>query len=597
MTSGTLIFDLETWAAELRYTMDPYEFVRLGGYMWRGENKVHITTDVDELREQVLKARWIVGHNIHSFDLPALFGTKSDIPMQLADEGRVYDTWAHAPLVYPAPYKYYDRDNKERTVTDVAHAYHWYSLDNLAHQLKVPGKTHKLNDLQKEFGGFDKIPTDDPRFIEYLEGDVRASNAVAQALLKKGPLNKYALREQRIASRFATISANGWRVDMPRAQARVEELKTRRDTIMAGLVEKYDFPTTGKQPWKSAAGKRAIVKALTDYGITEADWPRTAATVAHPTGQLRFGGKVILALTEGTKAEEIGAALAELQGQRSLAQLALDSTHSDGFVHPSITMLQRSGRTSTTNPGLTVWTARGPGAIEKAYFIADNDDEVIIEADYSNADARAVAAYSGDEKFAERFKPGKDGHMINAILAWGEGKVAADPKHYRQMAKAPGHGWGYRMGAKKMALGTGLPFTECRNFLSALNREYSKVVAWQDRTSSYAAVHGHVVNEWGRVMRVDKDSAYTQGPALVGQSTTREVACDFLLKLPHSAMRRVKGFIHDAFAFSVPRATAAKWQKFFSDKMFAAIHPAGGQRMEFPVELGPVGDNWYEAGH
>jgi DNA polymerase-1 len=40
----------------------------------------------------------------------------------------------------------------------------WFSLDEQAHQLGVPGKTHDLKALAKEFGGFGSIPVDDPRF-------------------------------------------------------------------------------------------------------------------------------------------------------------------------------------------------------------------------------------------------------------------------------------------------------------------------------------------------------------------------------------------------------------------------------------------------
>ncbi|SLJ76285.1 Uncharacterised protein [Mycobacteroides abscessus subsp. abscessus] len=144
---------------------------------------------------------------------------------------------------------------------------------------------------------------------------------------------------------------------------------------MSELQTKYGLPTEGKSPWATTAGKEAIMAALADHGITpksRKDWTKTS------TGNLSLGGEVLTELTKGTSAEDLGKALAELKGQRSLAQLALDSTHPDGFVHPDITMLQRSGRWSTTEPGLTVWTSRGEGAVEKSYFVPDSDDEVLL---------------------------------------------------------------------------------------------------------------------------------------------------------------------------------------------------------------------------
>ncbi len=610
---GTLVFDVETHEAGQLYTMPPEEFVRLIGYRWRGQDTV-LTTELDELREQIIRARFVIGHNIHSFDLPAVFGHESNEPLELAMAGRVYDTWTHSVLVHSAPAEYTDRAGTRRVLTPSnrdGHLKSWHSLDEQAHQLGVPGKTHDLKALAKEFGdpalkgklrvkdGFGRIPADDERYRSYLRGDVDASEVVSKELLKRGPLDDYAMREQEIEARKAVISSNGLRVDAPRAQARVDELAARREVIMSGLVDKHDFPTEGKQPWRSDPGKAAILAALAEADITpktRPDWQRTA------NGALSLGGKVLVPLTAGTPAEDLGTALAELMGQRSLAQLALDSMHADGFAHPQISMLQRSGRWSTTEPGLTIWTARGPGAVEKAYFVPDGPEDVLLELDYSNADARVVAALSGDTRYAERFEPGADGHLINAWAAWGKDKVGTDKHdpttaHYRQLAKPGGHGWGYRIGARKLAGTWGLPVEEAKTFLDKMSATFRRVVAWQDRSVAYAARHGYVTNPWGRRMPVERGREYTQAPALEGQSGTREIVCDAILGFPIPVLRRVKGNIHDALLFSVPKA---RWEACRDDlirRMEAVFDPPGGQRIDFPVSAGPAGSDWFEASH
>lgn len=666
---GTLTLDIETHEAGLLYTMPPEEFVRLIGYRWRGDRGVTLTTDLNEIREQILRARWIIGHNIHSFDLPAIFGIRSDTPLELAMEKRVFDTWTHAALVHPAPYKSVNRRGEPVTYSDIDKLKIWFGLDEQAFQLGVKGKTHDLKELALEFGdpelpkkerikdGFGKIPIDDARYRDYLVGDVLASEEVSKALLRLGPLDAYALREQEIEARKAVISANGIRVDQPRAQARVDQLAARREVIMAGLVRDYDFPTQGLSPWSTNPGKAAILAALADQGVTPdtVDWPRTPAWAKREekladtdrkikdleiqiiewkqeigSGQLPprscdarirwlesaedriedlrkhplpvafglgLGGDVLKALTEGTAAEDLGTALAELKGQRSLAQLALDSVHSDGFCHPQITMLQRSGRWSTTEPALTIWTNQGPGAIEKAYFVADADDEVLVELDYSNADARVVAALSGDKRYAERFEPGADGHMINALAAWGDTAVAKDPKGYRQKAKVPGHSWAYRVGPKTLSDNTGLPYKIAKGFLDGMNKAFNQVVAWQDRSVAFARQHGFVMNLWGRKMPVERGHEYTQGPALEGQSGTREIVCDALLAMPIPVLRRVKAQIHDALLFSVKKATVDKSVPYLIELMKTEMNPPGGQRIEFPVSAGPPAANWYEARH
>lgn len=593
MAEGTLIFDIETHSAELLYSMPPEEFVRLIGYAW-GDGDVVLTTDLEEIKEQILKARWIIGHNIHSFDLRAVFGIKSDTPLELAQQHRVYDTWTHAALVNPAPYMFVNRFGKNTLADSPDKMKRWFSLDEQAHQLGVPGKTHDLKALAKEFGGFGSIPVDDERYRDYLIGDVTASRVVAQELLKKGKLDAYALREQEIAARAAVISSNGLRVDVGAAKSRVEELRVRREAIMTEMQTKYGLPTEGKSPWATTAGKEAIMSALADHGITpksHKNWTKTG------TGNPSLGGEVLTELTKGTTAEDLGKALAELKGQRSLAQLALDSTHPDGFVHPDITMLQRSGRWSTTEPGLTVWTSRGEGAVEKSYFVPDNDDEVLLELDYSNADARIVAAYSGDRKYAERFEPGADGHMINAIAAWGREVVESDPKKYRQMAKPLGHGWSYGGRPGGLVKATGLPFGTAKKFCDGMDATFVALVDWQNRVRDEAG-RGYVMNEWGRKLWVDRERIFTQAPALKGQNGTREIVCDALLRMPPHILRRVKAQIHDAVLFSVPRGNWEACRDYLVRLMETEFRPSvGGQRVEFPVSAGPAGANWMEASH
>jgi len=146
-----------------------------------------------------------------------------------------------------------------------------------------------------------------------------------------GYSDEYAAREQVLAAITAQMSRNGFTVDVAAAQKRVDELAVRREEILTPIVEKYALPTEGKSPWASNAGKTAIFSALADYGITpdnSKNWPHTAPGKKFPKGTPSLGGEVLLQLTEGTEAEEFGVALAELKGQRSLAQLSLDSMHS-----------------------------------------------------------------------------------------------------------------------------------------------------------------------------------------------------------------------------------------------------------------------------
>lgn len=612
--AGTVVFDIETHDASLLYDMQPEEFVRLIGYQIDDDTPV-LTTDLKELRTVLLDARFIVGFNIHAFDLRAVFGTQSMIPVKLADQNRVFDLFVHTALVHQAPEQYINRLGKKALAKSPEQAKKWYSLDEQAYQLGVEGKTHDLSALAMEFGdpsltpserkrdGFGKIPVDDERFREYLLGDISATRNVGKALLQRGPLDAYAKREQRIAARAARISSNGFRVDREAAEARRDALRDRKQQVLNLLITEYGLPAKGKQPWRSDEGKDAIIKLLASYGITPEtkEWTRTKG------GALSLGGDTLKGLTKNTEAAELGEALAELMGQRSLSQLALDSMHSDGMVHADISMLQRSGRWSTTKPGLTVWTSRGPGRVEKEYFIPDNPDEVLVAFDYSNADSRIVAAYSGDIKYAERFLPGADGHLINAHAAWGadvvgnerdeNGEFTGVTKEYRQKAKPLGHGWNYGGRAKTLSRESGLPLEDAKKFCDGMAREFRVLVGWQTQQSKIAQ-RGYITNDWGRRMLVTPGRAFTQGPALMGQSGTREIMCDAILRMPLPVLARIKVQVHDELIFSLPRENWEAWRDRIAEMMTDTFKPKmGGMRVQFPVSAGKPGENWLEATH
>lgn len=609
--SETLYLDIETHNEGLQWGMSPEEFFRLGQFAW-GSGEVVLTTDYQRVIDQIRKARVTVAQNGHPFDFSVLFGKDSIEPLMLADQARLLDTMVLAASTLPAPQFYTNRKGHKRVNADKPGnagdvELGWFSLDNQSFQLGLDGKTESLQELAKEFNppktlvrelDYGLIPVDDARFRSYAEQDVVALREYMHSLLSIRPMVEYDWREQLSAAIDAQNSRNGFRVDIERATKRRDELQARKDEVLRDLERRYEFPTGGKKPWASAKGKEAIFAALADAGITKEtvpDWTRT------DTGNLSLGGKVLLEITAGTPAEELGEALAELAGQRSLAQLALDSVREDGFAHPQITALQRSGRKSTTKPGLTVWSARGDKSIEKAYFIPDSPDQILVEFDYSQADARIVAALSGDKAFKERFAEGVDAHELTGRVVFGNEVYDSDPEKYRQNSKALGHAWGYRAGSKKLAFTSKQPLEVAEQFVNKMGQAYPDVLRWQNKVTAEGE-GGFVVNDWGRKMVIERGHAYTQAPAMYGQSGTRELMVDALIRMLRADVRIIRGLkaqVHDALVFSLPRKDAHWMVPLIQSLMETTWEPSDGtgQEIHFPAAHGPLADNWMEANH
>lgn len=649
-----LYLDIESHNAGKEYDMPPEEFVRLFQYAW-GDGPVEKIRDVGHARELIRKASWVCGHNIISFDLPAIFGQDSLEPLEMAMDKKVIDTFVIASLVTPAPnffvapngHKFF---NAEKPGT----ALKWLGLENLCHQFGIPGKFGNLSDIAARYNhpktakknlDYGLIDLDDEEFDMYAEQDVIAVRGLwkyLQRVIKDSEYDRDLIwYELEVAAIMKRMSSNGLKINTEFAHERIAEMTKTRDKIMSWLVETYDFPSTGKSPWASAKGKEVILKVLADHGITEQtrpNWERTA------TGNISLGGEVLVSLTEGTELEEFGKAMAALKGQRSLPQLALESMYSDGKVHMDITSLQRTRRWSFSRPGITVWGSKGDLAVDKKVFTA-GEGKVLVGLDFSNADARAMAALSGDHEYARRFtekdENGKDlhdGHNMSGEAAFGEDSyyagwdgprdASARPK-LREATKLISHGLNFNIGAHKLALSLndsseknnlGLHFWAPANekfnqkpiekkpnsinvpdLVKNFDKTYSFLKAFKTQAAEDGERDGFVTNTWGCRLVVDPKRSWTQAPSMFGQSTTRFIAADGLRKLVRKGeyyARSLRAVIHDEVLLEFDEATVEEDIKVAKECLETLFDPPGpiAIPIEFPVSYG-FGKTWFDAGH
>ena len=340
-------------------------------------------------------------------------------------------------------------------------------------------------------------------------------------------------------------------------------------------------------PWRTNKGKAAVLSALAKSGLDPlhtSGWPQLK------TGP-SLSGPVILEFTKGTEAEEFGIALAELQGQRSLAEQALTYTQADGRVHPSISGWQKSGRRSITQPGLTTWGERKP--LDKRYLVASVGCK-LIEFDLSNADQRIVAALSQDREYGKRFLPGVDGHEISGRLMYGDATYESNPHMYRPIAKALSHAYSFGAGATTLARTAKQPQEVAERFIDAMRRAYPAMIAWQNKVR-IEGERGYVTNRWGRKMQIDKDKAYTQAPAAHGQSGTTEVLYDGLLKMAERDVQLIRWLVcpvHDAILMDVPEDKIEYVKQVVPECMEQTING-----IDFTISCGPAAPTWEGARH
>lgn len=601
-----LFYDTEGWNAGREIEMGPRKYVRLFQYAW-GDGPVQKTTDYDEMLSIIREADYVIAHNQISYDLTALFGYESLEPLYMAMDRKVIDTFYLANLITPAPQFFSMRNGRKavETTDPVSHAMVWLSLDNLCYQFDLEGKLGNLKDLAKKYQPegtkvadyeYGLIPLDDPEFLAYADQDVIAVRALYKYLMVKVKEQRYSgeyiWREMEALSAIVgQIHRNGINVDTKFAQERITKQEARKAELLKNLEDNYSFPQGGKAPWASAAGKEATLKALADYGFTPEntpEWPRT------PKGAPKLGGKDLLLFAEGTDAEDFVRTLGELKGQRSTAQLVLDNLKPDGKVHPDITALQRSGRFSFTRPGVTIFGDRTEELRQDKRIFRAEPGNVMAGFDYSNADARAMSALSGDHEYNLRFAEDDegnalyDGHNLTGEAVFGadvyyEGKMPEEnPKPaLRPVAKVYSHASNYGIGAYKLAVQLNLackqmgidlffwapagknkdgtykarPLPVPEQFAHVVKRDsltgvaipegmfltrdmidrsaeaYPFLARFKHEAYKEAEEFGYVTNAWGRRIYVHKSNAFTGGPAAYGQNATSEQMKDAILRL------------------------------------------------------------------
>lgn len=599
-STDPLVVDLETCSADqLWKTPDSTRpFVRLVG------TDHGINSSPSQLLEHTGP---LVAHNGFGFDFLALAHHHGLDLLGLSEQGRLVDTMVLETLAHP------NRDDlkPEQYIRQLG-------LDASAERRGLPGKTDDLGKLAieaaKDAGltgslselkaaGFGLIPQGDPRYAQYLRGDVAAGRALFESQCSGGQLSPYQHREMRLMGRLAHgITLVGFQIDRPEVEAR-EAAKQQRvadgvaNLLSIGLPERQQKKDgSWSSPHASAAGKAAIAQAFADLGVT---LPLTASAKA-PSIKAELMQQLAVEHQDNPAVVALCETVAVLVGARSSMGNLLKHATGDR-VHPQVFPGQATGRCSITNPGLTVFGKHGANAAEREVFLPDDDEHVFVAIDLSKADGRAVAVLSQDSGYLDLFDAGVD---INKALA----EQFGIPK---TLAKALGHGTRYNQQANGMHKQTNIPLPECEAFIRRHRQRHAAVHRWIDRVVQIGESGRPLDNGFGRLLytgrhikgdRKGESKAFTQAPAYLGQSTTREWMAEGILRLPLEIAKQIRCFLHDEVVLSVPErhldiykeALLDAFQFHWTPPEKAMVIPINGAIRPVPVvaELSAAGRTW-----
>lgn len=510
--------------------------------------------------------------NGHFFDFPALdrhCGIPVESTIPFSRDLRVA-AFQHDP---PTTYE-----------TSAGPGFKAYSMAALAERyLGDPaGKSDLGKELAKEYGGWDAVLAGDPRLAEYLRHDLETTRRLNGAI----PWDPYEQREAWVAAVTARMSLEGVRVDVCGLRARVAELETRSEAGKA-LLAAQGFPLTNKAgkpaaaPQRTKQGKAVFEEALAAAGLDTASWPRGK------DGTLSLAKEVMETVSEwcASRSHPAGPlvdAVREMNGIRSNAANLLRCVTGGGRVHPQYLPFQSTGRWSVLEPGLTVLKKGVPDS--ELEFLLPEPGHVWISVDADQVDIRSVAAHAQDPALIALLNdPDRDIHT----------EISAMAGVPRKQGKTLDLGWMYGRGAKGMVDNTpGMTRESADAVFGYMGSAFPCVRPWQDRVRELGGAGVLLDNGWGRRLRVDPQRAYTQAPAMIGQSTTRDLIGECLLDIARrdrSVLPLLRVVRHDELVLSVPQEDAQEVGRFVRDCMSREWAPAGCSiPVRFTAGSGPV---------
>ncbi len=181
----------------------------------------------------------------------------------------------------------------------------------------------------------------------------------------------------------------------------------------------------------------------------------------------------------------------------------LKSTYADGLqtvinpetgkIHSTFNQtVTTTGRISSTEPNLQNIPIRTElGRELRRVFVAESDDYVLIDADYSQIELRVLASISEDAKMIEAFKNGVDIHTKTASEVFGVADFMVN-SDMRRNAKAVNFGIVYGISEFSLAEDIHTSRAEAKAYMDKYLETYSGVRQFMKETVEFAREHGYV---------------------------------------------------------------------------------------------------------
>ena len=549
----------------------------------------------DAVRDILLGAQILIGHNITGFDL--LWLDSHGILSLEEAEGRVLDT------LHLAHY----RDNRTNRSTFIdnwdesdpepaTHRYVGHGLKDLAveslgaeadsseRQLQV---VHNLPDNSRSKVWAKRwalIPDDDPHLLQYAADDCSHVWRLLPELRPREGEVPLLRAEARVGMVAAKMRRRGYRVDLRQLDSAREGLAAELDVLVselaaAGLQDLDNREQVTQYLLTEGVPLRKLTASGSNYALDKKTLEQLAKH--HPA------------------AERVHRARRLHKFLRDYIPKIAGNRGPDGRLRPSINTLGAATGRWTVTGAAPLHQMPKQGGLREC-FVAD-PGKVLISCDYSSIEFHVLGVVTADDQMRSVSWSGEDPYLATAKIIypdedWGN-LTPEEKKTLRDSAKPFNLGLGYGMGAFTLAAMTRLELSTATAMRGLLQQKWpgpSRMMREVERMFNRGI--RRLPNLFGRVYTFPVRTDGTVLPHVAVNGLTQGAARDLM----HSDLLRVvdAGFdvwltLHDEIIVEVPLAEADQARAKLEQLMNHACHPVLGIPIRAKATI--LGPAWRKA--
>lgn len=177
----------------------------------------------------------------------------------------------------------------------------------------------------------------------------------------------------------------------------------------------------------------------------------------------------------------------------------------NGFIHTTFNQtLTTTGRLSSSEPNLQNIPIRGDESREiRSMFVARSEDNVLIDADYSQIELRIMAHVTKDDLLLKAFKNGEDIHTQTAMKIFDVSRDEVTP-NMRRTAKVVNFGVNYGISEYGLATDLNISSYEAKQYIDSFFMHHPNIKLFMEQSVKSARETGRVTTLLGRTRKIDE---------------------------------------------------------------------------------------------